>query len=164
MRLSQLDLDIGRMTEIKLTASELQMISLFQNVSSAMARDCIIDEKQGRLIFIVEKGQMGLAIGKNGSTIKALQNVMGKKVELVEFSEDPEVFIRNSLGSYVQGVKINETSHGTKVAVVIVEPSKKGIVVGKDGRNAEKARMLAKRYFDVSNVLIVSPDQIRSDI
>ncbi|MEM2856023.1 MAG: NusA-like transcription termination signal-binding factor [Candidatus Nitrosocaldaceae archaeon] len=151
------------MTEIKLTADELQMISLFQNVSSAMARDCIIDEKQGRLIFVVEKGQMGLAIGKNGSTIKALQSVMGKKVELVEFSEEPTIFIKNSLGLYVQDVKINETSHG-KVAIVVVDPTKKGIVVGKDGKNAEKARILAKRYFDVTNVLIVSPEQVRSDL
>lgn len=154
---------MGRMTEIKLTADELQMISLFQNVSSAMARDCIIDEKQGRLIFVIEKGQMGLAIGKNGSTIKALQSVMGKKVELVEFSEEPTIFIKNSLGLYVQDVKINETSHG-KVAIVVVDPTKKGIVVGKDGKNAEKARILAKRYFDVTNVLIVSPEQVRSDL
>jgi N utilization substance protein A len=32
-------------------------------------------------------------------------------------------------------------------------------VVGKDGRNAEKARILAKRYFHISNVMIVSLDQ-----
>jgi N utilization substance protein A len=153
------------MTEIKLTSDELQMISLFQNVSSATARDCIIDEKMDRLIFVVEKGQMGLAIGKSGSTIKTLQNVMGKKVELVEYSEDPAEFIKNSLGSqYIQEVKINDTSHGTKVAVVVVDPTKKGIVVGREGRNAEKARMLAKRYFDISNVLIVSPEQIRSEL
>jgi N utilization substance protein A len=31
--------------------------------------------------------------------------------------------------------------------------------VGKDGRNAEKARLLAKRYFQISSVLIVSPEQ-----
>ncbi len=153
------------MTEIKLTSDELQMISLFQNVSSATARDCIIDEKMDRLIFVVEKGQMGLAIGKSGSTIKTLQNVMGKKVELVEHSEDPAEFIKNSLGSqYIQEVKINDTSHGTKVAVVVVDPTKKGIVVGREGRNAEKARMLAKRYFDISNVLIISPEQIRSEL
>ncbi|GIU70875.1 MAG: transcription elongation factor NusA [Candidatus Nitrosocaldaceae archaeon] len=152
------------MTEIKLTSDELQMISLFQNVSSATARDCIIDEKMDRLIFVVEKGQMGLAIGKSGSTIKTLQSVMGKKVELVEYSEDPAEFIKNALGShYIQDVKINETASGNKVAVVVVEPSKKGIVVGREGRNAERARMLARRYFDISNVLIVSPEQIRSE-
>ena len=152
------------MPEIKLTADELQMISLFQNISSASARDCIIDENRDRLIFVVEKGQMGLAIGKNGITIRTLQNVLGKKVELVEYSDIPEEFIKNSLGSqYIHEVKINELSNGNKVAIVVVDPSKKGIVVGREGRNAEKARLLAKRYFNISNVLIVSPEQVRSE-
>jgi N utilization substance protein A len=44
-------------------------------------------------------------------------------------------------------------------AIVSVDAKKKGVVVGKEGRNAEKARLLAKRYFQISNVLIVSEDQ-----
>ena len=39
----------------------------------------------------------------------------------------------------------------------MVDPRKKGIVVGREGRNAEKARLLAKRYFNITNVLINSP-------
>ena len=51
------------MTEkIKLTSDELRLMSLFQNVTAAVARDCIVDEKMDRVIFIVNKGQMGLAI------------------------------------------------------------------------------------------------------
>ncbi len=152
------------MPEIRLTADELQMISLFQNVSNATVRDCIIDEKSDRLIFIIEKGQMGLAIGKNGSTIKNLQSVIGKKVELVEYSNDPAELIKNSLSpQYIHSVKINDSAHG-KIAIVVVDPTKKGIVVGKEGKNAEKARMLAKRYFDITNVLIVSPEQVRGEV
>jgi N utilization substance protein A len=45
---------------------------------------------------------------------------------------------------------------------VVVDPKKKGIVVGKEGRNAEKARILAKRYFQISNVMIVSEDNAQS--
>jgi N utilization substance protein A len=149
------------MTEkIKLTPDELRLISLFQTISSASARDCIVDDKMERVIFIVNKGQMGLAIGKGGATIKQLQNVVAKKVELVEYSDDASEFIRNILNSeMVNGIKINERSDGSKQAVVFVDPKRKGVVVGREGRNAEKARLLAKRYFQISNVLIVSPEQ-----
>jgi transcription termination/antitermination protein NusA len=149
------------MTEkIKLTPDELRLISLFQTISSASARDCIVDDKMERVIFIVNKGQMGLAIGKGGATIKQLQNVVTKKVELVEYSDDASEFIRNILNSeMVNDIKINERSDGSKQAVVFVDPKRKGIVVGREGRNAEKARLLAKRYFQISNVLIVSPEQ-----
>jgi len=149
------------MTEIKLTSEELQLMSLFQSVTGATARDCIIDEKLDRVIFVVRKGEMGLAIGKNGATIKTLQSVVGKKIELVEYSDDPVEFVRNMLGAnMVLDVKINEKDDGTNVAVAIVDPRKKGIVVGREGRNAEKARLLARRYFQISNVLIVSPEQV----
>ena len=148
------------MTEIKLTSDELRLMSLFQSITSATTRDCIVDDKMDRVIFVVNKGQMGLAIGKGGSTIKQLQNMVAKKIELVEFSEDPVEFIRNMLNAdMINDVRISERSDGTKQAVVTVDPRKKGAVVGREGRNAEKARLLARRYFQISNVLIVGPEQ-----
>ena len=150
------------MTEkIKLTSDELRLMSLFQNVTSATARDCIVDTRMDRVIFVVNKGQMGLAIGKGGTTIKQLQNVVTKKVELVvEHSEEAPEFISNILNAeMIQDIQITERMDGTKQAIVVVDPKKKGVVVGKDGRNAEKARLLAKRYFQISSVLIVSPEQ-----
>ena len=151
--------------QIKLTSDELRLMSLFQSVTSATARDCIVDEKMDRVIFVVNKGQMGLAIGKGGSTIKQLQNVVARKIELVEFSDDPAEFIRNLLNAdMVNDVRISERGDGTKQAVVTVDYKKKGAVVGREGRNAEKARLLAKRYFQITNVQIVSPEQSNSNM
>jgi len=146
--------------EIKLTSDELRLMSLFQSITSATARDCIVDEKMDRVIFVVNKGQMGLAIGKGGSTIKQLQNVVARKIELVEYSEDAAEFIRNMLNAdMVNDVRLSDRADGSKQAVVTVDQRKKGAVVGREGRNAEKARLLAKRYFQITNLQIVSPEQ-----
>ena len=149
------------MTEkIKLTSDELRLMSLFQSVTSVTARDCVLDDKMERVIFIVNRGQMGLAIGKGGATIRQLQNVVTKKVELVEYSDDASDFVRNILNpQMVNDVKITHRNDGSKQAVVLVDAKRKGIVVGKEGRNAEKARLLAKRYFQISNVLITSSSE-----
>ncbi|NND86526.1 MAG: NusA-like transcription termination signal-binding factor [Nitrosopumilus sp.] len=145
---------------IKLTTDQMRLISLFQNVTGATARDCVEDEKQDRVIFVVNTGKMGLAIGKGGTHIKSLQNIVKRNVELVEFDEDPAKFLSNLLNSkLVDEVKINKRADGSKQAIVMVDPRKKGIVVGREGRNAEKARMLAKRYFDITSVLINSPER-----
>ena len=145
---------------IKLTTAQMRMMSLFQNVTGATARDCIEDEKQDRVIFVVNSGKMGLAIGKGGVHIKSLQNIVKRNVELVEFDEDPAKFLSNLLNSkLVSEVKINTRLDGSRQAIVLVDPRKKGIVVGREGRNAEKARMLAKRYFDITSVLINSPER-----
>ncbi len=145
---------------IKLTTDQMRMMSLFQNVTGATARDCVEDEKQNRVIFVVNTGKMGLAIGKGGIHIKSLQNIVKRNVELVEYDENPAKFLSNLLNSkLVSEVKINTRTDGSKQAIVMVDPRKKGIVVGREGRNAEKARMLAKRYFDISSVLINSPER-----
>ena len=145
---------------IKLTTDQMRLMSLFQNVTGATARDCVEDEKQDRVIFVVNTGKMGLAIGKGGIHIKSLQNIVKRNVELVEFDEDPAKFLSNLLNSkLISEVKINKRADGTKQAIVMVDPRKKGIVVGREGRNAEKARLLAKRYFDISSVLINSPER-----
>ena len=145
---------------IKLTTDQMRMMSLFQNVTGATARDCVEDEKQDRVIFVVNTGKMGLAIGKGGTHIKSLQNIVKKNIELVEFDEDPAKFLTNLLNpKLVSEVKINKRADGSNQAIVMVDPRKKGIVVGREGRNAEKARLLAKRYFDITSVLINSPEK-----
>ena len=150
---------------IKLTTDQMRMMSLFQNVTGATARDCVEDEKQDRVIFVVNSGKMGLAIGKGGVHIKSLQNIVKRNVELVEFDDDPAKFLSNLLNSkLISEVKINKRTDGSKQAVVMVDPRKKGIVVGREGRNAEKARMLAKRYFDITSVLINSPEREKLEL
>ena len=145
---------------IKLTTDQMRMMSLFQNVTGATARDCIEDEKQDRIIFVVNSGKMGLAIGKGGVHIKSLQNILKRNVELVEFDDDPAKFLTNLLNSkLVTEVRISTRPDGSKQAIVMVDPRKKGIVVGREGRNAQKARLLAKRYFNITNVLINSPER-----
>ena len=143
---------------IKLTTDQMRLISLFQNVTKTTARDCLDDEKQNKIIFVVNEGKMGLAIGKGGSNIKSLQNVLKRNVELIEYFADPVKFLKNIFNpKLVNEVKLDTKPDGSSHATVIVDQGKKGLVVGREGRNAEKARLFAKRYFDISSVQINSP-------
>lgn len=145
---------------IKLTTDQLRLISLFQKVTDTTARDCIEDNKQNRVIFVVNPGKMGLAIGKGGTHIKSLHNIIKKNVELVEFYDDPLKFLKTMLNpKLIADIKLNTRDDGTTQVIIVVEPGKKGILVGRDGRNAEKARLLAKRYFGIGNVMINSPER-----
>ncbi len=69
--------------KIKLTPDEFSFLSLFQTVTTAVARDCIIDDKADRVIFVVHKGQMVMTIGKGGPDIKKIQNRILKKIHMV---------------------------------------------------------------------------------
>ena len=152
---------------IKLTTDQMRLMSLFESVTGATARDCVESVKQKRIIFVVNNGQMGLAIGKRGAHIKTIRKMVGMQVEVVEYNEDPAVFLKNLLDTengMVLEVKINKRDDGSRQAIVLVDPLKKGIVVGREGRHAEKARLLAKRYFDISNVLINSQEYAKMEL
>jgi len=140
---------------IKITADEMRYIALFENISGASVKDCIIDEEQERAIFIVNQGQVGVAIGRGGRNIHTLERMTGKKHEILEYSEDPVQFMKNALKpAAVREVRITERMDGKKMAVITVNPKDKGIAIGKNGKNAERLRFLAKRYFDIQNVSI----------
>lgn len=143
------------MSGIKITADEMRYIALFENVSGASVKDCIVDEEQGRAIFIVNPGQVGIAIGKGGRNIHTLERMTGKTHEIIEYSEDPVQFIKNALKpAAVREVRVTERTDGKKMAVVTINPKDKGVAIGKNGKNAERLRFLAKRYFDIQNVSI----------
>ncbi|MCS7387061.1 MAG: NusA-like transcription termination signal-binding factor [archaeon GB-1867-005] len=144
------------MPSIRLTAEEMRYITLFESLTGAVTRDCIIDAKLNRLIFIVKPGDMGLAIGKRGVNVKRLQKMLGKAIEVVEYAESPEDLIKNSLSpARVRAVKISKSPNGRKIAYVTIEPQDKGIAIGREGKNIARARMIAKRYFDIDHVVIV---------
>lgn len=141
---------------IKFTSTEMKYIALFESISGANVKDCIVDEEQGRVIFVVKEGDLGAAIGRGGRNIRLLERMTGKKHEIIEHSDDPAQFIKNALKpATVQEVRITERTDGKTIAVVTVHPRDKGVAIGKNGRNAERLRMLVKRYFQIQNVSIV---------
>jgi len=141
--------------KIRLTSNEMSYIALFENVTGAVATDCIIDEERNRIIFVVKPGDVGLAIGKHGSRIKLVKNMVQKDIEIVEYADNPEAFIRNSFApARIKEIRITDRLDNKKVAVVLVENKDKGIAIGKSGKTAERTRFLAKRYFQIDNVVI----------
>jgi len=150
--------------EIKLSTEELKLIALFQKITRASARDVIQDDKLDRFIFVVNEGKMGLAIGKGGVNIKNLQNIIKKPVELVEYASEPEAFLKNMVNpKYVLDIKFSERLDGTTQAEITVDAAKKGVVGGREGRHAEKMRLLARRYFNITKVLINSPQALEME-
>ncbi len=133
----------------------MRYISLFESITGASARDCVYDSQLNRLIFLVRPGEVGLAVGRNGIKVKQLRKLLGKNIEVVEYAETPEKLITNSLfPAKIRNVRITKTNDGRKIAIVLVDPSHKGLAIGKDGRNISRARILARRYFDIDNVVI----------
>jgi len=140
--------------EVKLTTEGIRYIALFESLTGAIARDCIVDEENDRIIFVVKNGDMGLAIGKNGNNINRVKKSIGKHIEIVEHSDDLNEFIANALQPVaVKKVQIVSKDY-KRLAYVEVMSKDKGLAIGKNGRNIQKAKVLAQRHYGLEDVII----------
>lgn len=141
--------------EIKLTPEELKYMSLFQDVTRVVARDCIIDENNGRIIFLIDPQNMGVAIGKNGINVKRLKKLIGKDIEIVGYSENLEELVKNLMApARVKNIKVVQSNSNRKTIYIYVDPQDMGMAIGKNGRNVARAKLILKRYMDIDNVII----------
>ena len=135
---------------------ELRYMSLFQDVTGVAPRDCVIDQERNTIIFVVDPGKAGKAIGKNGVNVKQLSYYLGKNIEVVEWGDDLETFTKNIfMPARVKSVRVATLPSGKKILYVAVEPQDKGLAIGRNGKNVAKAKILLKRHYGIDNVIII---------
>jgi N utilization substance protein A len=134
---------------------DMALIATFDRVTGASAVDVIRDDEGERIIFVVRPKQLGKAIGRGGTNVKAAADAFGRTIDVVEMAETVEEFVKSALApARVEDVKIVVHRDGNRVASVTVKTEDRGIAIGRNGRNVARARLLARRHFDLSNVVI----------
>ncbi|MDP7975159.1 MAG: NusA-like transcription termination signal-binding factor [Thermoprotei archaeon] len=136
--------------EIKITPQELRAMSIFYSATGRPARDCVIDQENNRIIFLVNPEDVALAIGKAGANVKRAASMLGKSVEVVEYSPFFEGLTKNVLAP-VRVVSVRQ--EGDKV-VIRVRDEDRGLAIGSGGRTANKLKLILNRYFGVKDVSI----------
>jgi N utilization substance protein A len=134
---------------------ERRYIEELRILTKSTAIDCVIDDQFDRVLYVIKKGDMGIAIGKHGDNIKKMQKVLGKRIEMVEEAAGPEAFVANILKP-VEVVALKEDEKSGKHDIIIRKKSDLGIAIGKGGANVEKARILSKRFFgiDIGEIIV----------
>ncbi len=137
---------------VKLDTNSLKVIGMFEGRTGAKVKDCYIWEDE--IDLVVKPGEMGLAIGKGGSNIKALQGEMGKGLRIYEYSDDAKSFI-NSLISPVKatGIEIKDINN-KKQAIITLPFEDKPRIIGKKGKNIHRIKALLERHHHISDVRI----------
>ncbi|MGC8533262.1 MAG: NusA-like transcription termination signal-binding factor [Candidatus Parvarchaeum sp.] len=133
---------------IKFDSDIILSMNLFSDVTSVMPRDCINFED--KIIFVVNQGQAGLAIGKNGIKIKMLQEMLKKEVVVIEYSDDPVKLFENVIrpNKLISGyITVNGKEDESKKVEASVD--------GKISSNKIKLiKMLMQRYFNIVSINI----------
>ena len=93
---------------------------------------------------------VGACVGINGARVNAIVNELrGEKIDIINWSEDPEVLIQNALSpAKVVSVTVDVEE---KSAKVIVPDYQLSLAIGKEGQNARLAARLTGYKIDIKS-------------
>jgi N utilization substance protein A len=128
----------------------MQVIAHFEQMTRARVRDCIITEQQ--VIFIVEPGDIGKAIGPRGANIRRIEAGLKKKVKIAEFSHELVTFIKN----LVYPIDVREVKEQDDGVVVLVPPDLKarGLLIGRNAQTLRAYESVVQRYFPIKELKV----------
>ncbi|MHC1608830.1 MAG: NusA-like transcription termination signal-binding factor [Candidatus Methanofastidiosia archaeon] len=141
---------------VKLGPDEIRYISLFESITGANIKDCIVEDKEDNVVFVVKEGEVGLAIGKKGANIIRVREMINKGIDIIEYSDDPVVFLENVLKpAKIKNIVINEKHSNRREATVDVNKKDRGIAIGRSGKTINRAKILLKRHHGIDDVTIM---------
>ena len=131
----------------KLFELEVPEISSGQVQIKSIAREAGSRSKIAVASNVKEIDPIGSAVGQRGTRVMAVINELGgEKIDIIEYSEDPEKYIINSLSpAKVLEVKIMPKNK----ALAIVPEDQLSLAIGKDGQNVRLAAKLTGWKIDV---------------
>lgn len=138
--------------DIKFDTDTIRLMIFFENMSGAPVKDCFVDQESNTIYFIIDEGKVGIAIGKNGNSVRKAEEVIGKKIKLFEFSKDLTTFVKKLIP---QAIEVNIKNDNDKVIVnVKIEKKNKAMIIGRDGRNLKIFKQILQRNHKVDDLVI----------
>ncbi len=133
----------------RLLETEIPEISDGTVVLYSVAREAGVRSKIAVYSEVENVMAVGCVIGPNGSRIsRVLKQIADEKIDVIEYSKDPIVFIKNAL-SPAKDVEVFITNVKKKEAVAIVNKDNLSLAIGKKGINVKLASRLTHFKIDV---------------
>ncbi len=135
----------------KIDQDTISLINLFESKTRARVKKFF--EFNEILVFIVDEGHGSKAVGKKGANVKLLNNLLKKKIKIIEFNTDPVKFIKGFIYPIVaEDISIEDGVVAIKAGSV----REKGILIGRESKNLNKLKELVKAYFsEIEEIRIV---------
>ena len=115
----------------------------------------IVREPSGRTKIAVRSNDrdidaVGACVGMRGMRVQAIvQELRGEKIDIVEYSEDPEMFIRNAL-SPAKVSRIFSNKEENHMSIIVAD-DQMSLAIGKKGQNVRLAAKLVKWKIDIKS-------------
>ena len=137
---------------IKLDTDSLRYIAALENSTGSEVRDCIVNEDT--IIYVVKKGQLGMAIGKAGGNVKRIGGALGKKIKIVELVPNPIEFATSLMDNTNLKSITLQGEEGSQKVIIEADFRTRGAILGKGGKKIQILKDLLKRHHNIQDVVV----------
>jgi N utilization substance protein A len=136
----------------KFDTDTIRLITFFENMSGAPVKDCFVDQESSTIYFIIDEGKVGIAIGKNGSSVMKAEKIIGKKIKLFEFSKNLTTFVKKMIP---QATEVNVKNDDDRIIVSVrVDKRNKAMIIGRDGKSLKIFKQILRRNHKVDDLVV----------
>jgi transcription termination/antitermination protein NusA len=129
----------------------MKQMALFENISRVRPKDAFEDDS-GMLYFIVDKGNIIKAVGKNGFNAKKISDALKRKIKIVEFDSVRETFIKRLLFP----LKVSEINvENDVVKIKALDNETRGRIIGRNASNLRNYEKIVKRFFTIEEIKVI---------
>jgi N utilization substance protein A len=137
------------MARIKYDIDAMKFMSMFEGMTGAKLKDCIISENM--VTFIVEDGEIAKAIGKKGINVRRLESSLKKRVKIAEFNDNLAKFIEN----IVYPAKVRTVKQEDKIVTLTAADTRsRGLLIGRGASILRGYEAIVKRFFDIEEIKV----------
>ncbi|WP_423792132.1 NusA-like transcription termination signal-binding factor [Methanocaldococcus indicus] len=141
------------MSKLRLTTEEIMKMAMFEKISKVYPIDCLIFDD--RIAFIVKEGEIGAAVGKGGEHVKEAEQKFGKKIDIIEYSNDWRKFVRNVFAPLrLNDIWIKRVGKDV-IAYIKIHPRIRRAVFGERGSNLKRALDILKRHTKITKIKVI---------
>ena len=128
----------------------IKTINLLEQVTHARVKEAFY--MKDVLTFVVFEGDKFKALGKNLSNLHRIEQMLQKKVKVVEFNSDIIKFITNLIYPF----KVESIVQDDKLITISDQDTKtKGLLIGAKAQNLRMYESIVKKYFEIEEIKVV---------
>ncbi|MFH1506590.1 MAG: NusA-like transcription termination signal-binding factor [archaeon] len=139
------------MVKITLDSETIKVMALFESITRANLKDCFMNKE--RMVFVVQEGEIGKALGKKKANLYKIERLLNRKIKIVEFTPNVLQFIVNMLFP----LKVADMREDDGIITITgIDTQTKGLIIGARAQNLRNYESIVQKYFpDIKELKVI---------
>lgn len=129
----------------------MRYINLFERFSKVSTSDCFV--YNNILFFGVPKSKLSLALGKNGSNIRSLNEVLRRRIKIIEMPAN-ENGLKKFVLDLISPIEVNSINVVGKELIISAAMQSRAMLIGRDRCREKELLEILNKSFGMEKVKI----------